>query len=506
MLRSALDGLYKRCACSRAKWTKCEHPWHFDFFRKSCACLPRAKCPHGAKNRIRYSLHKLAGKPPDYVMKKDEAKLLRDEYRSQIRSGEFIDPKSPPPIVSPNTKPTFGDIVDRYIKSYVDVPARRESSRKAMKWHLAQLRRAEIPGVQGTVVRLEDKHFNEITKLDVEAIRDARRAEAARVIEARAKSTTEIDAAAIDDKALTIGVKLNEVGTNRLFARLRHVFTWAIENGVVTETPFKRHGVTVIRFDGKAENGRSRRLMPGEEDGLLLHSGAHLHAVVVAGLETGCRQGELLQLQWSDVECINHTKTDGTIERVPVYLLLTADKTKTSESRRVPVTARLRAVLEMRRLDPKGREFPSEAFVFGNRCGEQIKSIKKAWEVAVLKSHGYDLRWIKGKRNHLAAESRAAYRHINLHFHDLRREFASRLRETPGVSDHQVRDWLGHANITTTSRYLATTPITLQAALRKFEEHREPTKKNEASQGTIATPLPHEATEAALNGSGVRAS
>ena len=27
-----------------------------------------------------------------------------------------------------------------------------------------------------------------------------------------------------------------------------------------------------------------------------------------------------------------------------------------------------------------------------------------------------------------------------------------RLRETPGMSDHEVRDWLGHANITDISR------------------------------------------------------
>jgi hypothetical protein len=52
------------------------------------------------------------------------------------------------------------------------------------------------------------------------------------------------------------------------------------------------------------------------------------------------------------------------------------------------------------------------------------------------------------------------------------REFASRLREAPGISDHEVRDWLGHANITTTSRYLATTRTTLQQAPKKFEQHR----------------------------------
>ena len=44
----------------------------------------------------------------------------------------------------------------------------------------------------------------------------------------------------------------------------------------------------------------------------------------------------------------------------------------------------------------------------------------------------------------------------NLHMHDLRREFASRLLES-GANTALVRDWLGHASLTMTSRYLATT-------------------------------------------------
>jgi site-specific recombinase XerD len=58
-----------------------------------------------------------------------------------------------------------------------------------------------------------------------------------------------------------------------------------------------------------------------------------------------------------------------------------------------------------------------------------------------------------------------------LHFYDLRREFGSRLLES-GASQHIVRDFLGHANISTTSRYLATTPIALEHAIRQFEAHQ----------------------------------
>jgi site-specific recombinase XerD len=42
-----------------------------------------------------------------------------------------------------------------------------------------------------------------------------------------------------------------------------------------------------------------------------------------------------------------------------------------------------------------------------------------------------------------------------------------------GASQHIVRDFLGHANISTTLRYLATTPTTLEAAMKHFEQHRK---------------------------------
>jgi integrase len=59
-----------------------------------------------------------------------------------------------------------------------------------------------------------------------------------------------------------------------------------------------------------------------------------------------------------------------------------------------------------------------------------------------------------------------------LHIHDLRREFACRLRES-GAPDHEVAAWLGHANISTTSTYLKTNRLTLQKAAKRFERQRK---------------------------------
>jgi integrase len=59
-------------------------------------------------------------------------------------------------------------------------------------------------------------------------------------------------------------------------------------------------------------------------------------------------------------------------------------------------------------------------------------------------------------------------RGIDLHFHDLRRQFACTLLES-GADLHDVRDFLGHANITTTSRYLQSTPLRLARVLERME-------------------------------------
>jgi len=67
---------------------------------------------------------------------------------------------------------------------------------------------------------------------------------------------------------------------------------------------------------------------------------------------------------------------------------------------------------------------------------------------------------------------RAALREIDLHFHDLRREFACTLLES-SAGMHDVQKFLGHANITTTSRYLESSPVRLVAALARMEGEDE---------------------------------
>ena len=144
--------------------------------------------------------------------------------------------------------------------------------------------------------------------------------------------------------------------------------------------------------------------------------------LIRAGLETGCRVGELLQLTWADVKWDQNA------------LLLPAHITKTGKARSITITQNLRAVLDLRRHAPDGSKHGPEAFVFGNECGQQVKywRVNQAWR-----------------------DTCEAAGITGLHFHDLRREMAPPFREA-GAPDIFVADVLGHTNIKTTSTYRKT--------------------------------------------------
>jgi hypothetical protein len=76
--------------------------------------------------------------------------------------------------------------------------------------------------------------------------------------------------------------------------------------------------------------------------------------------------------------------------------------------------------------------------------------------------------WRKGGYRELQDPYYERFREIDLRWHDLRHEYASRLVER-GVPLSQVRDLLGHASITTTERYDNQTIESLQAAARRLE-------------------------------------
>ena len=202
-------------------------------------------------------------------------------------------------------------------------------------------------------------------------------------------------------------------------------------------TPFKIGTEPAIALE--REIPRSRRFEVNDDERRLLDAAnPHLRGVIIAMLDTTCRPGEILSSQWKNVN----------LERRE--LMIQAIKAKSRTARIIPISFRLLAVLEMRRLDPAGRPLGPETYVFGDAVGRRRKSVRRAWTNACAKAGLEDFQLM-----------------------DLRHEAGSRFEEA-GVAINYVSNMLGHTNLTTTSRYLNIYYRRgLHLAIQRYEESRE---------------------------------
>jgi integrase len=411
MSRQHNNGLRKICGCPRRGWAKCSHAWHFSFMWKGAP--------------YRFSLDKQLERHMD---SRTAAATEAERIRIEIKEGRFGQ-------VAPRESMTLRQLADTYLERYVDVE--RPATAQGFRYAMATICRTELPRPVGGAAPVGDWLLTDIVTDTVERFREVRR-----------------------------GQGVGPVGVNRNLGSWRALYNWALRVGYVDRSPFKRVSEPVVKLS--EEHGRSRRLdADADEEAALLEACApHLHALVTAAIETGMRSGELTSLQWRQVEGVT-VKGSKVTWGARAELVLPWAKTKTRRDRRIPISTRLKAILEMRRFGPDGEPLPDEAYVFGNEIGQRVESPKRAWQTAVLKSHGLTPAYTA--TCNLTPESRAALDGIDLHFHDLRREAGSRWLEG-GVPLHTIRDWLGHTSIAQTSTYLAGTAKTQHDAMRQYEE------------------------------------
>jgi integrase len=325
------DSLVKRCACARKRWSGCRHPYYFVEMR--------------AGKRIKQSLR---------VSTPEAARAERDKLRGELLSE----------TLTGQSRMTVSAALDEYLR--VEAPFARGRAKRRPRSHAnVKMHCEHIRAVLGPL------KLAKVTIADVERLRAARRAlyvQAAETL-ARAERLEAHDARALR-RSVTArgGVSNGEVGLNRLLRRLRHVFSWAVRSGKIKTSPFSVNGKAVIEFNSSAEYGRERRLRPGEEERLLAAASPFVRALVLMALDTGCRVGELLSLQWRDVERESET---------PRRLILSPEKTKTSRPRVVPLTRRAAGIVAARpTTDPAGEPLGPEGHVFGNELGEPVRSIR----------------------------------------------------------------------------------------------------------------------------------
>jgi integrase len=151
--------------------------------------------------------------------------------------------------------------------------------------------------------------------------------------------------------------------------------------------------------------------------------GDHLTPVVLLGMNTGLRRGELLSLLWSDVDLESN------------MLTVRAENAKTGRQRHVPLNAEAQSVLK-KWAEQSGRA--GQIFT--------VADVKTAWG-GLLESARIE----------------------QFRFHVLRHHFASKLVRA-GVDLNTVRELLGHSDIKMTLRYSHLSPDGLAAAVAKLEQ------------------------------------
>ena len=162
---------------------------------------------------------------------------------------------------------------------------------------------------------------------------------------------------------------------------------------------------------------------PVEEERIRAVEDAFVNDFMSAMLLTGCRPSELRTLQRSEVR-----------ERIVILA------SKGQGEGHIPIRPELKTILDRRTGD----------YPFGDEQGRMLsrERLCERWRDVCKRANV-----------------------VNLHLHDLRAEFGSRLCESD-VPLHLVRDAFGHSNVSMTSTYLRTRTDSLDAACAKLGERK----------------------------------
>ena len=150
----------------------------------------------------------------------------------------------------------------------------------------------------------------------------------------------------------------------------------------------------------------------------------YLEPIVLLGLNTGMRRGEILTLEWQNIDLTNKNLT------------VISENAKSGKTRHIPLNNEAFDALKRWKLDSG-----TNRAVFKGQDGKPLLEIRKSWATVL------DMAKIE-----------------NFRFHDLRHHFASRL-VMASVDLNTVRELLGHSDLTMTLRYAHLAPEHKAAAV-----------------------------------------
>jgi integrase len=219
---------------------------------------------------------------------------------------------------------------------------------------------------------------------------------------------------------------------NRELALMKHAFSLAIKEWEwVRDNPVRKISME------KEVASRDRWLTIEEEERLLTASPGWLKEIIIFAIETGCRRGEILSLEWKDVDIFKKT--------------LTVLGEKTEERRVIPLTQKVLELLKARERSRSNVRSLKGDFVFTHPPGRKVNihTLRTAFETALEKAK------IEG-----------------FWFHDLRHTFASRLAQS-GTDPYTIQRLMGHKSFVTTQRYAHHYCESLRKGIEALDEFRQ---------------------------------
>jgi len=215
----------------------------------------------------------------------------------------------------------------------------------------------------------------------------------------------------LDTTAQRSGEKLTIATVNRELELLRAIFNFAKREGWLAHSPFEK----LKGIISKADERQRDRVLTDEEEKRLLEAcdgpRAHLRGILLCGIDTAMRRGEILKLRWRDVDLESKT------------IKILAMNSKTAKERIVGMTVRL--WIELTRLweeSPKDLDM----LVFGIKTNFK-RAFKKACEVANIE---------------------------NFRFHDTRHTATTRIVKTNAFHTQEAMKVTGHTQQSTFARYI----------------------------------------------------
>ena len=225
----------------------------------------------------------------------------------------------------------------------------------------------------------------------------------------------------------------------RIHVILNGLFRQAYKNGIIQKNPVERSTLPKLREDAE------RRVMTREEQALFMRYAKQTYYgdIFEVALSTGMRKGELLALEWSDIDFNNRMiQVTGTLIRVNSRYVKGTPKSKTSR-RDIPMLDNVYAILRRRR-----RELLELKVKLGDKWTpldglDNLVFTNEFGSVVTLNTMQYYMRHIQDmiRRDGIEFE--------RIHIHTLRHTFATRAIEAR-MQPQVLKTILGHSSLAMT--------------------------------------------------------